>query len=330
MTGTLCLGALVGAGPLATVHRGSLHGRAVAVKRARPDVPGAAIALYREARILNSVSHQAIVPVVDLIEDALTPTLILGWADGGTMGDLLADGPLSFSDLLGILYPLAEGLEALHVAGVAHLDVSVSNVLLAAVGPVLIDPAPAGAGTVGYADPVVVAGGPASARSDTFGLAALAHVALTGQVPRSCGGLALGLALAERVGEALAAGLDPDPRQRPASPLAFVDRLDAALTGMVSGQRGCQPTRAGDHEPPPSGRPMARASPWVAGQARTWPFDRWNDEAIAAEERRVAFEPARRDRRLSRRWRRRPWGYLPRSSAPDSTQHPPARHEGTP
>ena len=292
MNASLQVGVQVARGPLATVHRGSLAGRAVAVKRARAEVPGAAAALRREARILAAASHPAIVPVLDLIDDPEAPALVLGWADGGSLGDLLADGPLPPAELLHLLRPLADGLDALHAAGAAHLDVAPENVLLAAAGPVLVDPAPPGAGTPGFSDPAVAAGGPASARSDVYGLAACAHVALTGRLPRITGGVAVGLALPRAVLEALAAGLDPEPRRRPPSPTAFVDRLELALTGAA----GEPPER--EHQSSPSaaetlpvGRPVARGHR-RPGPPRTWPFDRWEEEAAAADERQEALAAA--------------------------------------
>lgn len=288
MKTTLQLGPLVADGRLATVHRASLGGRAVAVKRARADVPGAAAALRREGRVLTAASHPAIVPVLDVLDvlDARNePALVLGWADGGSLGDLLADGPVTPEDLLHLLRPLAGGLEALHASGVAHLDVNVENVLLAAAGPVLVDPAPPGAGTPGYADPAVAAGAPPSPRSDVFGLAACAHVALTGRLPRTAGGTAVGVALPEAVRAVLAAGLHPDPRRRPASPSCFVDRLAQALGIDPPAEDSAATARIRTRS---HGRPVVRAAPAASGPARTWPFDRWHEEAEAAAERRAA------------------------------------------
>lgn len=344
MSTSLKLGGLVGDGRLATVHRGTLQGRAVAVKRATR-TPGAAAALRREGRVLSAASHQAIVPVLDILDDPLTPALVLGWADGGSLGDLLADGPLSAADLLHLLGPVAGGLHAMHLAGVAHLDVTVENVLLAAVGPVLVDPAPPGSGTPGYADPVVAAGGPSSARSDVFGLAACAHVALTGRLPRPGGGVAVGTGLPGPLTAVLAAGLHPDPRRRPPSPPALFHLLERAVAGRPS------PARS---RPPPStatpGRPVARTVGPPAAPARTWPFDRWHTEAAAAERRRAELlaavgrtaSPRPASPRRGASWlvvlvlavvvamaalgagttrARRP---PVRSSAPDSTHRPPA------
>ena len=308
MTAALQLGTLVSTGPLATVHRGCLGGRAVAVKRARPRVPGAAAALRREARILGAATHPALVPVLDVVDDPDQPAIVLGWADGGSLEDLLADGPLGPADVLHLLRPVAGALEALHRAGVTHLDVSTRNVLLAAAGPVLIDPAPPGGGTPGYTDPAVAAGALASPRSDVFGLAACAHVALTGRRPRASGGVAPGAALPAAVAAILGAGLDPRPARRPPTTTAFVEQLTAALH---AGPR---------HDPHPAGRPpgrpAVRTGATVAGPARTWPFDRWQEEADEAAARPVeAAGPARR-----RRWLRR----RPRApSVPDDTPRPP-------
>ncbi|MEO5679039.1 MAG: protein kinase [Acidimicrobiales bacterium] len=296
MKATVELGASVAFGRLATVHRASVGGRAVALKRARPEVPGAAAALRREARILRAVSHPALVPVLDVVDDPEAPAIILGWADGGSLDDLLADGPLGADDLLHLLRPVAGALDALHRAGVAHLDVSPGNVLLAAAGPILIDPAPPGAGTPGFADPVVAAGGPASVRSDVFGLAACAHVALTGRLARTVGGRAAGPVLAPEVAAALDAGLDPDPRRRPSTPGAFLALLEAALTGPG-------PETAASRARQPRGRPVARAAPTPVSPSCTWPFDRWQEAADDAVARRSMSTPTAPPSR-ARRWGR--------------------------
>lgn len=277
MNAALEVGPLVASGPLATIHRGLLGGRAVAVKRARPEVPGAGPALRREARILRAASHPGLVPVLDVLDDPQAPALVLGWADGGSLADLLADGPVGDELVVQLLRPVAAALDALHAAGVAHLDVAPRNVLLAAAGPILIDPAPPGAGTPGYTDPAVVAGGPASARSDVFGLAGCMHVALTGASPRAGGGVAVGVRLPPTVLSVLAAGLHPDPRQRPATPGALVDRLELALpSAMAPGPPAAVPRPVIRHRAPPN------------HPARTWPFDRWQEEADAAAARRTA------------------------------------------
>ena len=396
------LGSLVATGRLATVHRGVLGGRAVAVKRARPEVVGAAAALRREARILGTVTHPALVPVLDLVDHPEAPALVLGWADGGSLSDLLADGLVTGEIVVHLARPLAGALDALHRAGVAHLDVSPGNVLLAAAGPLLIDPAPPGAGTPGYTDPSVAAGAPPSARSDVYGLAGCVHLALTGRHPRVGGGLALGLALPPALATALAAGLHPDPRQRPASPSQLVDQIERALRPASPGRRGPGPQgpalrvadgRSGPAEPTaagpiaagpiaatpiapgpiaagPSGatgcgprlgpaaernergatgvlaRPVVRERASTSHPPRTWPFDRWQEEADAAAVRAAhATGPAPIPRRRRRillaavvvvallagvtvaSWSRLTSltaSVVSRSSASDSTPRPPA------
>ena len=309
MKAALELGPLVSSGRLATVHRGALGGRAVAVKRARADVPGAGPALRREARVLRAASHPGLVRVLDVLDDPRAPALVLGWADGGSLADLLVDGPVGHELVVQLVRPVASALEALHRAGVAHLDVAPQNVLLAAAGPVLIDPAPPGAGTPGYSDPAVAAGDPASARSDVFGLAGCIHAALTGRSPRAGGGLAIGVGLPPEVLAVLAAGLHPDPRQRPATPGALVDRLERALPFA---------TRPVPDPPPTPSRPVVRCSVQPAHPPRTWPFERWQEEADAAAARRTAGSSAPPPPRRARR--RRP-------SASDST---PRRREARP
>lgn len=297
MKATLQQGPLVAGGRLATVHRGMLDGRAVAVKRARCGVAGAAAALRREARVLGAARHVALVPVLDFVDDPDEPALVLGWADGGSLADLLADGPVDDEVVLHVIRPVAGALEALHRAGMAHLDVSPRNILLAAAGPVLIDPAPPGAGTPGYTDPSMAGGGPPSARSDVFGLAGCAHLALTGRSPRTGGGAAVGLLLTPALAATLAAALHPDPRERPATPSAFVDQLEAALR-PVAVTRG-----RGEHQAP--GRPVVRRRDPVTYLPRTWPFERWQEEVDDAAARRPEVAQEASPPRCRHRRRRR-------------------------
>lgn len=217
------LGPAVAAGRWSCVHRGRLAGRSVAVKVARPHSPDSASVLRREARVLSSACHPGLVPIVGFREDAEAPALVLPWAEAGTLVDLarLSAGSKSLVCPLGVV---AGALDALHDAGELHLDVTPANILIGPSGPWLSDPAPPGAGTAGWVDPHVLAGGPASARSDVFALAVTTVLVLTGLMPAP--GDAVEAPVGAAGNRALRAALSPEPGVRPGTPTELVDALE--------------------------------------------------------------------------------------------------------
>nr|WP_260115311.1 protein kinase [Ornithinimicrobium sp. INDO-MA30-4] len=100
---------------------------------------------------------------------------------------------MQLGEVITLMVPIARALEALHSAGVAHADVSPSNVLFLADGmPVLGDAGLASLagsqstsefGTDGVLAPEVLEGFAATSESDIYSLGALAWWALVGEAP---------------------------------------------------------------------------------------------------------------------------------------------------
>jgi eukaryotic-like serine/threonine-protein kinase len=92
-----------------------------------------------EARLLRRVDSDRVVRVYDVgtLDDG-RPYLVMTYADGGCLADLLAVGPLPSAEALAILHQVAQGLDVLHANGIVHRDVNPHNVLL------LDQPAPDG------------------------------------------------------------------------------------------------------------------------------------------------------------------------------------------
>ncbi|MEH0841499.1 protein kinase [Micromonospora sp. CPCC 205711] len=143
-----------------------------------------------EARLLRRLDHPRLTRVhaVGELPDG-RPYAVLAWAEGGSLRDRLAAGPLPVADALDLLDQIAAGVAVLHRHRVVHRDLTPGNVLFAA-GPggerVLIadlglakalaaaSGLTARAGTPGYMapeqdDPLAVV----DTRSDVFGLGRL-------------------------------------------------------------------------------------------------------------------------------------------------------------
>jgi hypothetical protein len=135
--------------------------------------------------------------VVDADLDGPVPWLATSYIGGPSLADAVATrGPLPESMVLRLAAGLAEGLSAIHAAGVVHRDLKPSNVLLADDGPRLIDfgisrsmetSALTQTGTVvgspGFMSPEQTQGREVGPPSDIFSLGAVLTFAATGEGP---------------------------------------------------------------------------------------------------------------------------------------------------
>ena len=191
----------LGHGGMGQVYLGrSPGGRQVAVKLIRPELAGnpdfrARFAL--EVATARKVSGIFTVPVVDAEVDGAQPWLVTAYVEGPSLAEAVNDrGPLPPASVLSLAAGLAEGLEAIHAAGVVHRDLKPSNVLLARDGPRIIDfgisRAAGGAGftrtgwvagSPGFMSPEQATGGETGPASDVFSLGSVLAFAATGQGP---------------------------------------------------------------------------------------------------------------------------------------------------
>ena len=86
----------------------------------------------REARVLSTVDHPAIIKVIESGEDAGVPFLVMEYCEGGNLGQLISDQMLrpSPEEAARIIYQIAEGLAVLHHRGILHRDIKPRNILL--------------------------------------------------------------------------------------------------------------------------------------------------------------------------------------------------------
>ena len=195
----------LGAGGMGQVFLGlSAGGRPVAVK-----VVGAHLAtdpefrerFRREIAVARKVSGVYTSPVIDADVDGPMPWLATAYVEGPSLADAVPEhGPLPAESVLALARGLAEGLKAIHAAGVVHRDLKPANVLLASDGPRVIDfgisrAAEASAltrtglvvGSPGFMSPEQAEGREVGPPSDIFSLGAVLAFAATGQGPFGTG-----------------------------------------------------------------------------------------------------------------------------------------------
>ena len=190
--------------------------------------PGQAGARLRERlQLLRELRHPALARVLEVADlpggrAAVTSELV----DGADLAVVLgARGSLTRSEGARVLTDLGSALACLHGAGLAHGDLSTSNVMVTtAGGTVLIDLVGdlAQTGTPPWAAPEREQGGPATPASDVYSL---------GMLLRTCaeGGALLG----QRLEPVLADVLVTDPRERPSARTLAARAPEIARPGSV-------------------------------------------------------------------------------------------------
>ena len=233
-------------------------GRQVAIKVIRPELAEDAdfrARFAREVSAAKKVSGIFTASVVDADLDGPVPWLATSYIAGPSLADAVATrGPLPESMVLRLAAGLAEGLSAIHAAGVVHRDLKPSNVLLADDGPRLIDfgisrsmetSALTQTGTVvgspGFMSPEQTQGRDVGPPSDIFSLGAVLTFAATGEGPFGQGST---VALLYRVvtqpaQHRRAAGRTPGPGRA----LPGQGSAPAADRGSAAGRAECAPAR---------------------------------------------------------------------------------------
>ncbi len=83
----------------------------------------------REAKVVASLDHPAIVPVYDFGEEDGQPFLVMRFMTGGSLGERLRQGAISIAETARIMKKLAPALDEVHAHGVIHRDLKPSNIL---------------------------------------------------------------------------------------------------------------------------------------------------------------------------------------------------------
>lgn len=123
----------IGAGGMGIVFRAfdRATGRRVALKVLRRLEPGTDARFAREAEVLESLFHPAIVGFVARGTTAMgEPYLAMQWLEGETLSSRLRRGPLSVDEAMTLAFRVAGAMQAAHDRGVVHRDLKPANLFL--------------------------------------------------------------------------------------------------------------------------------------------------------------------------------------------------------
>ena len=210
--------------------------------------PGLRETVLREARLAARVRHANVIRVEEVIEHRGAPIIVMEFAEGGSLSDLLRRrGVLPWQEALELALPVLRGVDAIHQAGIIHRDLKPSNVLLTFEGePKIADFGIATAarasqasasnsrtvvdgftfvGTLAYLAPEVRAGAAGDKRADVYACAAMLHEMLYGSPPGLEQPVLAKNDVPDELSRTLARALSPEAAQRPPSARALAEEL---------------------------------------------------------------------------------------------------------
>jgi serine/threonine-protein kinase len=230
------------------------------VRRSRTRTRGASTG-WCEARALSAVTHPHVVSLFDVVREGEGDVLVMELVNGTTLSDLTRTAPLEPTTVIALGLQLAEGLEAIHDAGIVHGDIKPGNLRLTPDGELKIldlgvavklrnsaaAPAPRPrtlAGTVPYMSPERLQGTSGDARADIWSAGAVLYELATGQravdsltssslIRFVCKGVfpqrwQLARQIPNALADVIARAMAPDPSERYQSARELSEALESA------------------------------------------------------------------------------------------------------
>jgi serine/threonine-protein kinase len=264
VSGKFQVEARIGVGGMGVVYRAldSYLDRQVALKTLPHAKAEESARLRREARAMAAVTHAHLASIYSLEMWGGRPILVCEYLANGTLAHRLATGPLPEREAISIGLALSGALARLHRSGVLHRDIKPSNIgFTEAEEPKLLDfglarilhaddslsssTGGAMAGTLLYASPDMLSGGPPTTDADVWGLSMSLYEAVAGTHPfggRDIVGTITAVSqgivpdirefrpdVSPGVAELFRQALARDARQRPATATAFMSLLSPLL-----------------------------------------------------------------------------------------------------
>jgi len=242
----------LGAGGMGTVLKAvdKRLGRTVALKFLLEELGDSAQALRRfhtEAKAVAKLNHNNIVQIYEMERSAEGPFIVMEYVQGGSLVDLLGDGPLDQGTAVDIICQVCDALGVAHDRDIIHRDIKPANILMTTDGvPKLSDfglarqttadhgQTQVGAvlGTIDFMPPEQRQDATAvDARSDLWSLAATLYQMVTGRSPKV---IRLDL-VDDSLRPILAQALEEAQEDRYQSAAEFRDALRASLQATDSG-----------------------------------------------------------------------------------------------
>lgn len=257
MVGQYRLVSEIGRGSFGRVYEAfDPSGTRVALKAFADASPQARAAVAHEAAALLAVRSEHCLQVVEVIDTPQMLALVTDFVPGATLRQVIdAAGVISGPQALTVMWGAAQGLAAVHAAGLVHGDVKPANILVTPDGASrLIDFGLVGlpgsgadgstSGSPAYAAPEQMSAGTRSVQSDIYAMAVTVFEALCGQRPFSAGSLQelsdlharapipdprqLNPQLSPSMAGLLMQGMAKDPSARPATVADFLTRFQQA------------------------------------------------------------------------------------------------------
>jgi serine/threonine-protein kinase len=193
----------IGRGGMATVYsaRDPLFNRNVAIKMLPSELLYDSNFRYRferEAQLIASLEHSAIVPVYDFGESEGQPYFVMRLMTGNSLAERIVEGPMALDECVRIFARIAPALDLAHDHSVVHRDIKPGNILfdqynepyLSDFGIAKLSESRANLtgnniiGTPAYMSPEQARGdADLDGRSDIYSLGAILFEMLTGRVP---------------------------------------------------------------------------------------------------------------------------------------------------